>query len=244
MTWHQFALNWYHVPKHIQGLIFDYYEKLRASVTTKDWNTDFFSFDIGVFKSIDRGCLYRRKERFGLGLTSFTTYFEKLQVIKLHLVKHSPDPHVASLYHMRCNREKSHEAIWRPTRLLEKVSEMADFDHKFQHAAPGDKRGLGRGLFTNKIDNPTHREMCTQNVQRLADEKLEAHSQELAMQGSWLRWEQGVFPFDLSWDNLILGPGSRIVSFALNATHNPPSYSACPDSPQRETTFCCIHTKD
>ena len=198
----------------------------------QDFNHDFIETQItspcgaylrrwaGVFKSIERGCLYRRKERFGLGLTSFTTYFEKLQVIKLHLVKHSPDPHVASLYHMRCNREKSHEAIWRPTRLLEKVSEMADFDHKFQHAAPGDKRGLGHGLFTNKIVNPTHREMCTQNVQRLADEKLEAHSQELAMQGSWLRWEQGVFPFDLSWDNLILGPGSRIVSFALNATHN------------------------
>ena len=40
------------------------------------------------------------------------------------------------------------------------------------------------------------------------------------MQGVWLNWEQGVFPFDLSWDNLILGPGSRIVSFVLNATHN------------------------
>ena len=40
------------------------------------------------------------------------------------------------------------------------------------------------------------------------------------MQGTWLRWEQGVFPFDLSWNNLILGPGGRIVSFVLNATHN------------------------
>ena len=26
----QFALNWYHVPEHIQGLIFDYYDKLCA----------------------------------------------------------------------------------------------------------------------------------------------------------------------------------------------------------------------
>ena len=31
----QFALNWYHVPLAIQQLIFDYYEKLRAKVTTK-----------------------------------------------------------------------------------------------------------------------------------------------------------------------------------------------------------------
>ena len=40
------------------------------------------------------------------------------------------------------------------------------------------------------------------------------------MHGTWLAWEQGVFPFDLSWDNLILGPGGRVVSFVLNATHN------------------------
>jgi hypothetical protein len=49
----QFALNWYHVPEHIQGLIFNYYEKLCASVTTKDWSTKFFSFDIGLFQ----GCV-------------------------------------------------------------------------------------------------------------------------------------------------------------------------------------------
>ena len=82
-------------------------------------------------------------------------------------------------------------------------------------------KGLGHGLFTqSKVSARTHRELCTQNVQRLADEELEAHALGLGMQGVWLNWEQGVFPFDLSWDNLIRGPGSRIVSFVLNATHN------------------------
>jgi len=60
-----------------------------------------------VFKSLDAGCLYRPKERFGLGLTSLTTYFEKLEVIKLHLVKHSPDPNVSALYDMRRKREET-----------------------------------------------------------------------------------------------------------------------------------------
>ena len=32
----QFALNWYHVPVGIQELIFNYYELLRAQVTTSD----------------------------------------------------------------------------------------------------------------------------------------------------------------------------------------------------------------
>ena len=49
----QFALNWYHVPVLIQRLVFDYYEKLCAKVTTKDWTTAFFNFDIGFFQ----GCV-------------------------------------------------------------------------------------------------------------------------------------------------------------------------------------------
>jgi hypothetical protein len=49
----QFALDWYHVPKHVQKLIFDYYEKLMAKVVTKDWSTGFFLFDIGLFQ----GCV-------------------------------------------------------------------------------------------------------------------------------------------------------------------------------------------
>ena len=49
----QFALDWYHVPKHIQKLIFNYYEKLMAKVVTKEWSTGFFLFDIGLFQ----GCV-------------------------------------------------------------------------------------------------------------------------------------------------------------------------------------------
>jgi hypothetical protein len=49
----QYALDWYHVPTDIQALIFDYYEKLMATVTTSDWSTNFFLFDIGLFQ----GCV-------------------------------------------------------------------------------------------------------------------------------------------------------------------------------------------
>jgi len=38
------------VPLLIQELIFNYYEKLCAKVTTKDWSTGFFFFDIGLFQ--------------------------------------------------------------------------------------------------------------------------------------------------------------------------------------------------
>jgi hypothetical protein len=49
----QFALDWYHVPKFIQGLIMTYYDLLCAKIVTKDWATMFFHFDIGCFQ----GCV-------------------------------------------------------------------------------------------------------------------------------------------------------------------------------------------
>jgi hypothetical protein len=49
----QFALDWYHVPKPIQALVFNYYDKLMAKVVTKEWTSDFFLFDIGLFQ----GCV-------------------------------------------------------------------------------------------------------------------------------------------------------------------------------------------
>ena len=49
----QCALNWYHVPILVQKLIFNYYEKLAATVVTREWSTGFFLFDIGLFQ----GCV-------------------------------------------------------------------------------------------------------------------------------------------------------------------------------------------
>lgn len=49
----QFALDWYHVPKFIQELIFNYYELLCAKIVTKEWSSGFFLFDIGCFQ----GCV-------------------------------------------------------------------------------------------------------------------------------------------------------------------------------------------
>ena len=49
----QFAMEWYHVPKRIQKLIFNYYEKLMAKVKTREWTSGFFLFDIGLFQ----GCV-------------------------------------------------------------------------------------------------------------------------------------------------------------------------------------------
>ena len=45
------------------------------------------------------------------------------------------------------------------------------------------------------------------------------HAHTLALQGVWTNWEN-MTPFDLSWKNLIYGPGPRLLSFVLNASIN------------------------
>ena len=46
----QHALEWFHVPELIRAVIFNYYDKLRAMIVTKDWSTSFFPYSIGVFQ--------------------------------------------------------------------------------------------------------------------------------------------------------------------------------------------------
>jgi hypothetical protein len=53
----QFALSWFHVPKLIRGLIFDYYEKICAQIRVKDKRTPFFLFDIGLFQGCVLSCI-------------------------------------------------------------------------------------------------------------------------------------------------------------------------------------------
>ena len=49
----QFALNWFHVPRVVQDLVFDYYDKICAQLKTSKWSTLFFYFDLGLFQ----GCV-------------------------------------------------------------------------------------------------------------------------------------------------------------------------------------------
>jgi len=178
----------------------------------------------GVFASIDTGCLYRPRARFGLGLTSLTTLYERLQVCKLHILKHSSDTVIRRLYSRVANREadfsKGLRARKAPTHLAEIAHKMTEHQLKFPAAAYGDRRGLGHGLFKNSTTNAEHRERTVANVQRLANEHIELPAHDSKMQGNWLKWQNCVFPFDLSWDNVILGTGDRIAAFVLNATHN------------------------
>ena len=46
----QFALEWYHVPANVRELIYHYYDELFVRIKTKQWNSDWFMFQIGLFQ--------------------------------------------------------------------------------------------------------------------------------------------------------------------------------------------------
>lgn len=98
---------------------------------------------------------------------------------------------------------------------------MVDHDFKFQSSFAGDKRGLGHGIFTaSYTTGSAHRKLCVQKVRELSVEVMFSHCHQLAMQGVWTKWWRKVKSFDYSWNNVLFGPGPRIVSFVLNATIN------------------------
>ena len=73
---------------------------------------------------------------------------------------------------------------------------------------------------TTQICRPNNRKLCSTVVAELETEKLVAHAHTLPLNGVWTKWFDEIHPFDLSWKNLLYGPGPRIVSFILNALIN------------------------
>ena len=53
----QFALRWYHVPRWLCDLISNYYDKICASIQTKEWSSATFLFDLGLFQGCVLSCV-------------------------------------------------------------------------------------------------------------------------------------------------------------------------------------------
>ena len=79
----QFALEWYHVPANIRELIYHYYDELFVRVKTKQWNSDWFMFQIGLFQGCPLSVV--------LFLIVFNLLLDLLKT-KQHLVKKHRDP--------------------------------------------------------------------------------------------------------------------------------------------------------
>jgi hypothetical protein len=174
----------------------------------------------GLFKSCDVGALFRRRDHLGLQLTSIEHHYQHMQLVKCCLLENSSDPKVQALYKLRKDRVSSFTRRWAAPKELLHLEPIADHNLKF--AGQTGRAGLGSLKSDPYLANPTPEDRRSKITATLAAEREESyvrHASCLALQGVWSHWDN-VTPFDLSWKNLIYGPGPRVISFVLNAQIN------------------------
>lgn len=172
----------------------------------------------GIYKSADVGLLFRSRKAFGLGLTSITSHFETMQIIKWSLAKHSVDADIRALYAHREAKNAGLKTVWRATNLLRSLEQEVHLRQLFP--TQDGRQGLGKGNFNSQPTIAERRKLAVTALRDRSDQRSLAHTVTLAMQSVWLSWKENTNPFDLSWRNLIWGPGPHVIKFVLNASIN------------------------
>jgi hypothetical protein len=173
----------------------------------------------GLYRSADVGALYRQREHLGLQLTSISSHFKHLQVTKSCLLSTSQDPRIQEIFSRKQERVNAFNRVWSGPKALTELDPVVE--HNLRFAGQTDRRGLGsqKNTYLAKPSVPEVRAKTTEILNMLEEEKRVNHSSCLAQQGVWTHWDD-VRPFDLSWNNLIYGPGPKIIAFVLNSQIN------------------------
>ena len=173
----------------------------------------------GLYRSSDLGTLFRRRTHLGLQLTSLEYHFEHLQLVKCCLLENSSDELTQAIYKHHKERVQSFTSRWLASNELAKLEPV--IEHDLHYAGQTGHAGLGF-VKSRYIAKPSKRQWRTRFTEVLASQQEDNHIRHascLARQGVWTNWHN-VIPFDLSWSNLIYGPGPRVISFLLNAQIN------------------------
>jgi len=173
----------------------------------------------GLYKSADLGCLFRPRSLPGsLGLSSITSHFEKMQVIKCSILQNSQDPDVKCVYEAWAKKTSAWQVKWSAAKTTTHLTAEATLSNLFP--AQTTKQGLGSGNFNANPTPGEFRSLVTAAAKKKEYEERLSHSATLCHQGRWTTWYEKTLPFDLSWKNLIYGPGPHVIKFVLNATIN------------------------
>ena len=182
----------------------------KSNLTLKRW--------AGIFRGADIGSLFRSRANFGMGLTSISHHFRKMQLIKCSLLENSQDTDVNRVYALKADQSSHWSKKFSASKAHACIAADAQLQAKFP-SNPG-RMGLGHGLFIGDPSAKDIRRMTTQTESDRYQKELYAHSVSNVMQGQWTKWADYAYPFDLSWKTLIYGFVDKVISFVLNATIN------------------------
>ena len=162
--------------------------------------------------------MFRSKEKFGLGITSLTNHFERMQLIKCALLQSSVDLTVQKLNNVRAEKNAKLVRVWKASNLSRVASAEVDLNLKFP--TQNSNQGIGFGNFNPHPTKSEKRKLITTKAFSFSQQKKIAHAMSLKRQGNWLQWSEDTLPFDFSWQHLIWSSNNKIISFVLNATVN------------------------
>ena len=196
----------------------------------------------GIGRTVDEGMLYRTRANLGLQLTSIADHYTAMQLVKAQILQGSQDENVRNMWKARTTREAKLTRHFRASQLCTTATAQAVLDTRFP--TQDSRLGLGHGKFKAEHTPAEMRKLVSNTARSFREEKRMQHAQELAQQGCWTGWQENIIPFDLSWPNLIYGPGKHLIKFVLNATVN---WVKTPDTLKlwgyKRTAFCplCQH---
>jgi hypothetical protein len=193
----------------------------------------------GVGKTVDAGILYRAYDHLGLRLTSMEDHYKASQLVKTQLLKYSVDESVRKVWQAKEDKEAKLKRHFKASQLGTVAASQVKLD--LQYPRQDGRQGLGHGNFKADHTKAEVRKLVSVTAHAFAEEKRMAHAHELAHQGAWTNWYNCVAPADLSWRNLIYGPGPHVIKFILNATVN---WLKTPDMMKiwgyKQTAFCSL----
>ena len=139
-----------------------------------------------------------------------------MQLVKCCLLANSKDEKVRRIFEAKKARVINFARRWSAAKELCTFQPVVDFD--LRHPNHLSASGLGANKADPHIADPTvkeRRSKTTSTLAMLREEKHMQHASCLARQGVWSLWDN-VQPFDLSWSNLIYGPGPRVIAKRAN----------------------------
>jgi hypothetical protein len=171
----------------------------------------------GLYRGCDLGALFRKREHLGLQLTSLVFHYQRMQLVKCCLLETSNDESIRAIYEAKRVRVMNFARRWSASQERVQLDAAVEYDTHFP--SQNNKAGLGSGNYIAKPSLKEIRQKVSVTLGKQLEDDLVRHASCLSRQGVWTHWEH-VLPFDLSWPNLIYGPGPRIIAFVLNAQVN------------------------
>ena len=134
----------------------------------------------GVYQSVDNTLLYRSKKKFGLGLTAVTDHYQRMQLVKCELLRHSKDPVIQKLFKTREQLNAKMSRVWKATNVSLIANAEVELNLKFP--SQQGQWGIGFGNFNPVPTLAEKRKLVTTKAAEYSQEKLDSHSISLKQQ--------------------------------------------------------------